>query len=67
MYTISITLQENSMTKQDRYAKSEKARAHRKQIKTIVKDTRLRFYAHMKHLREKYNKIKSRHHDNKID
>jgi hypothetical protein len=55
------------MTKQDRYAKSEKARAHRKQIKTIVKNTRLRFYAHMKHLREKYNKIKLRHHDNKID
>ena len=55
------------MTKQDRYAKSEKARTHRKAIKTIVRNTRLRFYAHMKHLRDKYNKIKSRQHDNKID
>jgi hypothetical protein len=55
------------MTKQDRHAKSERARTHRKHIKAIVKNSRLRFYAHMKHLREKYNKIKSRHHDNKVD
>jgi|TARA_R110000764_G_scaffold194892_2_gene280119 hypothetical protein len=55
------------MTKEERMAKSESARAHRKEVKSIKKKVTAKFYAHMRHLREKYNKIKNRHHDRKID
>ena len=45
---------------------TDKARAKRKLTKTIIKTIQKRYYADMKHLREKYKKIKQRHHDGKL-
>lgn len=46
-----------------RIMQSIRARKRRKIVKSIKKNVTVRYYAHMKHLREKYKKIKSRHHD----
>ena len=54
------------MDRLERMAKSDKARAKRKLTKTIIKTIQKRYYADMKHLREKYKKIKGRHHDGKL-
>lgn len=50
----------------DRMIKSARARKKRKLVKEIKKTIQKRFYAHMKHLREKYKKIENRHHDGKL-
>ena len=47
----------------ERMIKSARARKRRSLVKEIRKTIAKRYYAHMRHLREKYKKIKSRHHD----
>ena len=51
------------MNKAERMVKSSRARKRRKLIKEIRKKITKRFYAHMRHLRQRNNKIKARHHD----
>ena len=63
---ISNYTTEKTMDRLERMDKSDKARAKRKLTKTIIKTIQKRYYADMKHLREKYKKIKQRHHDGKI-
>ena len=46
----------------ERMMKSSKARNKRKLVKEIRNKIKRSYYAHMKHLRQKYNKIKSRQH-----
>jgi len=46
-----------------RMMQSIRARKRRKIVKSIKKKVRTKYYAHLKHLREKYKKIRSRHHD----
>jgi len=46
-----------------RMMQSIRARKRRKIVKSIKKKVTKRYYAHMKHLREKYKKIRSKHHD----
>ena len=47
----------------ERMIMSHRARTKRKLVKDIRSKIKRSYYAHMKHLRQKYNKIKSRHHD----
>jgi|TARA_R110001592_G_C12793270_1_gene716224 hypothetical protein len=63
---ISNYTTEKIMDRLERMAKSDKARAKRKLTKSIIKTLQKRYYADMKHLREKYKKIKARHHDGKL-
>lgn len=63
---ISNYTTEKIMDRLERMDKSDKARAKRKLTKTIIKTIQKRYYADMKHLREKYKKIKERHHDGKL-
>lgn len=51
------------MNKDERMAKSAKARTKRKQIKEIRAKVQRKLYAHLKHLRQKYQTIRGRHHD----
>lgn len=51
------------MNRAERMVKSSRARKRRKSIKEIRKKIIKRFYAHMRHLRQRNNKIKARHHD----
>ena len=51
------------MDKAERMIKSSRARKRRKVIKEIRKKIAKRFYAHMRHLRQRNKKIKARHHD----
>ncbi len=51
------------MTRDERMAKSAKARSKRKQIKNIRAKIQRSLYAHLRHLRQKYQKIRGRHHD----
>jgi len=51
------------MSKAERMTKSASARKKRKIVKEIKNKITKRYYAHMRHLRQKYNKIKARHHD----
>jgi len=51
------------MTKEERMAKSKKARTKRKTVKEIKAKIKRSLYAHLRHLRQKYQKIKGRHHD----
>ena len=50
----------------DRMIKSSRARKRRSIIKEIKKTVQKRYYAHMRHIREKYKKIEKRHHDGKL-
>ncbi len=50
----------------NRMIKSSRARKKRQLVKEIKKTIQKRYYAHMKHLREKYKKIENRHHDGKV-
>jgi len=54
---------ESVMSKAERMTKSARARKKRKIVKEIKNKITKRYYAHMRHLRQKYNKIKARHHD----
>lgn len=54
------------MNRAERIIKSVKARKKRKETKKIVAGLKKRFYRDMKHLREKYQKIRKRHHDNRL-
>jgi|TARA_B110000858_G_scaffold198385_1_gene264479 hypothetical protein len=63
---ISNYITEKIMDRLERMDKSDKARAKRKLTKTIIKTIQKRYYADMKHLREKYKKIRQRHHDGKL-
>ena len=54
------------MNRAERMSKSAKARRKRKETKEIVAGLKKRFYRDMKHLREKYKKIRQRHHDDKV-
>ena len=54
---------EKDQTRGDRMVKSERARSKRRLVKTIKAKIQRSYYAHMKHLRQKYQKIKGRHHD----
>ncbi len=63
---ISNYTTEKKMDRLERMAKSEKARAKRKLTKSIIKTLQKRYYADMKHLKQKYKKIKARHHDGKL-
>lgn len=47
----------------ERMIKSARARNKRKLVKEIRAKIKRSYYAHMRHLRQKYNKIKARHHD----
>ena len=61
-------IKENTMTNRgDRIMKSNRARKRRKTVKQIKETLTKRYYAHMRHLKEKYQKIKQKHHDNKLD
>ena len=51
------------MTKAERMVKSARARKKRAETKDIIAGLQKRFYRDMKHLREKYKKIKARHHN----
>ena len=55
------------MNRDERMAKSEKERQRRRFIKSIRAKIKRSYYAHMRHLRKKYQKIKSRHHDKGIN
>ena len=46
-----------------RIMQSDRARRKRRTVKEIKRTLLKRYYAHMKHLRQKYNKLKRRHHD----
>ena len=46
----------------NRMIKSFRARKRRKLIKEIRKKVEKRYFAHMRHLRNKYSKIKNRQH-----
>ena len=50
----------------ERMMKSARARKRRSLVKDLKRNIKKRYYAHMRHLREKYKKIESRHHDKKI-
>ena len=50
----------------NRMIKSSRARKKRQLVIEIKKTIQKRYYAHMKHLREKYKKIENRHHDGKV-
>ncbi len=50
-------------TANERMIKSARARKRRKTTKDIIAGIQKRFYRDMKHLREKYKKIKARHHN----
>ncbi len=54
---------ENKMNRDERMIKSARARNKRKVVKTIRNTLTKRYYAHMKHLRQKYQKIRARQHD----
>ena len=54
------------MNRAERMAKSAKARRKRKETKKIVAGLKKRLYRDLKHLREKYSKIRKRHHDNRL-
>ncbi len=58
-----MTELEKNHTRGDRMAKSAKARAKRKFVKGIRAKIKRSYYAHMRHLRQKYQKIRGRHHD----
>jgi len=47
----------------ERMMQSDRARRKRRSVKEIKRTLLKRYYAHMRHLRQKYNKIKSRHHE----
>ena len=49
-----------------RIAKSERARARRKEVKKVKETTIQKLYKKLKNKRIKLNKIKNRHHDGKI-
>ena len=51
------------MTAQERMIRSARARKRRREKKEIVAGLQKRYYRDLKHLREKYKKIKARHHD----
>jgi len=51
------------MTKEERMAKSEKARSKRKTVKEIKAKVLRHYYAHMHRLRIKYQTIRGRHHE----
>ena len=51
------------MNRADRMLKSARARKRRKIVKEIRKTLRKRFYAHQRHLRQKYKKIRGRLHE----
>ena len=51
------------MTTQERMIKSARARKRRKDKKEIIAGIQKRYFRDMKKLREKYKKIKARHHD----
>ena len=51
------------MNKDERMTKSTKARTKRKQIKEIRAKVQRKLYAHLRHLRQKYQTIRGRHHD----
>ena len=50
-------------TANERMIKSARARKRRKTTKDIIAGLQKRYYRDMKHLREKYRKIKGRHHN----
>lgn len=50
------------MNRDERMAKSAKARLKRKQIKKIRAKVQRSLYAHLRHLRQKYQKIRGRQH-----
>ena len=54
------------MTKDERLAKSLNARRKRKVTKHIKENILDNYYSKMRNRRRKLNKIKNRHHDNKI-
>jgi hypothetical protein len=58
-----MTELEKDQTRGERIAKSEKARSKRKIIKRIRAKIQRSYYAHMRHLRQKYQTIRGRHHD----
>ena len=49
-----------------RRAKSERARARRKEVKAVKETTLQKLYNKLKHNRNKISKIKRRHHDGKL-
>lgn len=51
------------MNRADRMLKSARARKRRRTVKEIRKTLRKRFYAHQRHLRQKYKKIRGRQHE----
>ncbi len=51
------------MNRAERMIKSARARNKRKLVKGIKNKLTKRYYAHMKHLRQKYQKIRARQHD----
>lgn len=57
---MEITMTKNRAV---RMMQSLRARKRRKIVKGIKKKVTKRYYAHMRHLREKYKKIRDRHHD----
>lgn len=54
------------MNRENRMAKSETARNKRKKVKETLETIEKRKYADAKNLKKKYQKIKDRHHDNKL-
>ena len=56
---------ENKMNRAERMIKSARARNKRKLVKGIRKKLTKRYYAHLRHLRQKYQKIRARQHDSK--
>jgi ABC-type transporter MlaC component len=51
------------MKRDERMYKSAKARQRRRLVKAIRAKIKRSYYAHMRHLRKKYQKIRGRHHD----
>tara|TARA_Y100000592_G_C5406294_1_gene285817 strand:- start:637 stop:798 length:162 start_codon:yes stop_codon:yes gene_type:complete len=47
----------------ERMIKSARARKRRSFVKEIRKTIQKRYFAHMRHLKEKYKKIEARHHN----
>jgi len=54
------------MSRAERLQKSKRARSRRSGINAIKETIQKRRFSDMKRLRKKYQKIKSRHHDNKL-
>ena len=54
---------EKDQTRGERMLKSERARSKRKLVKSIKAKIQRSYYAHMRHLRQKYRTIRGRHHD----